>query len=618
MDLPSELRDTLALMDSALALLAHNKNTATPAFGCPACGQTRGTVAGLQYHLKNRVCLRATLRDARTTACRRCNRSFETQADLAAHTECSPDCVPEGRNLAVAVHESSNESGGVADSSADVRMVDAQAPTTCSDLVPDAAAIVETNLSSPTSRKPKEASKKRSARKRSVKATRQVEAEASTTPGAGGIDGLSSSATTCLDGISCTRSHVFASQAPDFILEAAAAAPLAFLATGTPSPEARAAAKYARALWDDGLPAAAASTISSTIEGAAAVASTDGLGPAPHRGVIRLPPLNCGGPVWGLDVVAVTPSEAPAESGAASQTRTAAWIAVSAHAPGRSLHVPGSLVPVGVCSDGAGSRNALQIWSVDAPREVGAAAAHSLSASLRLCLVHDCDNASAIAWCPQASPEPSQEAEGSLGRIGVLAAAMGDGCVRVYAVPHPSDVAPAASAPVSIRLVPIAVFDLRAMGGATCLQWHPVIPGLLLAGLASGSVATLDVSCLSPSALHRLPAIDVGTSSWALGFASSYLSSTSAVYNVATPAILPPLALYARGKDAALGPLNGAVRCVSWNPVVPSEFAAGYISGAKRVWRIDCVDTPIRDLSMRLQFTVSRVTGICSSHPLDP
>lgn len=61
--LPSELVATMALMDSALLLLVKKKNTAQPAFGCPSCGANRGTVAGLQYHLKNRVCLRASLRN---------------------------------------------------------------------------------------------------------------------------------------------------------------------------------------------------------------------------------------------------------------------------------------------------------------------------------------------------------------------------------------------------------------------------------------------------------------------------------------------------------------------------------------------------------------------------
>lgn len=85
-------------------------------------------------------------------------------------------------------------------------------------------------------------------------------------------------------------------------------------------------------------------------------------------------------------------------------------------------------------------------------------------------------------------------------RLGVLAAALGDGSVRVWAVPHPQAAVAAAasgqqqSEPLVLSLPPVAAASCAALGGsmASVVEWLPAAPHDLLAvGCWDGSVAVL-------------------------------------------------------------------------------------------------------------------------------
>lgn len=291
--------------------------------------------------------------------------------------------------------------------------------------------------------------------------------------------------------------------------------------TGAATAAAAAATFYAAALWDASLPlppvprplvesssgaaAPAAAEGEGAGDGGAVVQGREGeqrLWEAERPGVGRLPLLSCGGPVWGLSLLPAAPA-LPAGDATTATAAAAAWIAVSAHAPGRCLHAPGALSPpataaavaaAAAASPGASRWNALQIWSVPPPLpppsdDAACPAALRRRCRLRLLLLHACDGAADVAWSPHAPPLPlqqGQQGQGQLRRLGVLAAAHLDGCVRVYAVPHPDalperlsgvegpwegsaavDGAGAGAGgedapPVALALAPRAVFDLRA------------------------------------------------------------------------------------------------------------------------------------------------------------
>jgi hypothetical protein len=581
------IQAAIALMDSALKLLEHKKNTSVPDFGCPACGSIRGTVAGLQYHLKNRVCLRASMRDAgmeragKTFVCSHCSRKYISSVGYSQHLRSSPACS-----------EVRGEDQGAERPKANLprrRKIDDAENAALSETVESSSH--EAEKSSRALPAPLRIKRTGAAHRRQSAPSQQSATEYPHLAEANPITLPTPHVVCDLPGFFVTRAHLVESaQLPPFLSALNDSTRSRKTEPSQSSPPSSSAALpaahfYAKALWDAGLPA---SSDECDID----------VGPS-HTGVSRLPAVMCGGPVWGLDVLADG-----CDTVTTTGTRVTAWIAVSAHAPHRTLHSPGAVVS----SPDIVHRNALQIWSIDkstSPFLPGVARP-------RLYIVHDCDSASALAWSPHARPNSQAVADFALKRIGVLAAAMGDGCVRIFAVPHPDNFS--ASGVISIHLIPSAVYDLRSMGGATCLSWHATIPGLLVAGLGCGAVATLDVSAVS-SASSVSSKVCVPVPHWALGFCSPSLSTAEAPART-LPMLLAPLALYVRGADAALGPLSCAVRCVSWNPLQPSQFAAGYLSGRKYLWSTACFDSPLCELP-RANHSVSRAAMLCfSSSPL--
>lgn len=88
-------------------------------------------------------------------------------------------------------------------------------------------------------------------------------------------------------------------------------------------------------------------------------------------------------------------------------------------------------------------------------------------------------------------------------RLGLLAAALGDGSMRVWAVPHPQTVARdqqqagGAVHPVLLTVPPVAAITSAQLGGSMpCLvDWLPAAPhDLLLVGCWDGSVALLKLT----------------------------------------------------------------------------------------------------------------------------
>ncbi len=227
--------------------------------------------------------------------------------------------------------------------------------------------------------------------------------------------------------------------------------------------------------------------------------------------------LHAGGPVWALDWC---PAALPVPGGSdgdgarngANGTAPAQlrYLAVGCHPADAALHRLGAPV------EGPG---VLQVWEV-AGEGAGAAPPPP---RLALALAHAGGVAWHARWCPAAdladAPAAAPAARGGRGaaaepppppRLGLLAAALGDGAVRVYAVPQPRALAAAAGVaaagaapppPLLLHLAPVAALGVARLGlGAlpSLVDWLPAAPhDLLLVGCWDGSVA---VARLAPSA----------------------------------------------------------------------------------------------------------------------
>lgn len=183
------------------------------------------------------------------------------------------------------------------------------------------------------------------------------------------------------------------------------------------------------------------------------------------------------------------------------QKVTSAWIAVSSNAPGRNMHLVGSVYS---------GLNVLQIWRVDAYSN--ATSTQRITRTLEYLVLHEAETIYDMQWCPYALPESmdsKDDGDDHFPRIGLLACAMGDGCMRVYSIPHPVHVRkqldeptsentmsetdnPGEPTPLVIHLAPAALC-FAPTHPIVSVQWSPITAGRIFCSSASGSILLFDM-----------------------------------------------------------------------------------------------------------------------------
>ncbi|KAL4458983.1 hypothetical protein ABPG75_013848 [Micractinium tetrahymenae] len=238
--------------------------------------------------------------------------------------------------------------------------------------------------------------------------------------------------------------------------------------------------------------------------GAAASSSEPGISKAEAMDVL----LNAGGPVWAMDWC-----PAGTQAGAAAGPT---YLALGCHPLESQQNVIGTEVRGPAC---------IQLWELSHPEQQAQQQAQQQQQQqqqqqtpqqqqqqgglalprLALALAHDGGVTWCCKWCPDPglADEPAAVLAGSaLPRLGLLAAALGDGSIRVWAVPRPQAVAAQAAqqqqqqqgGPLVLSLPPVAAASSAALGGSmpNVVDWLSAAPHDLLAvGSWDGSVAVL-------------------------------------------------------------------------------------------------------------------------------
>ncbi|KAJ1860627.1 hypothetical protein LPJ73_001302, partial [Coemansia sp. RSA 2703] len=161
--------------------------------------------------------------------------------------------------------------------------------------------------------------------------------------------------------------------------------------------------------------------------------------------------VNAGLPVWTVDWLPRRPDAAD------EPASTVDYVAIGGMAPG----APMSDVMAATPGRSEGTPGVVQIWRVS----TGDCSGCSLAVTLR----HAFGRCVQLRWCPVACTEPAT--------LGVLAAAFGDGHLRVCVVPRPAD-----DSVVRLRWPAWSLVDVAAPGNAlfTCFEW--AASDLLVAG----------------------------------------------------------------------------------------------------------------------------------------
>ena len=229
--------------------------------------------------------------------------------------------------------------------------------------------------------------------------------------------------------------------------------------------------------------------------------------------------LNAGGPVWAMDwcpADVTLPTEQAGSSNGSSLGARVQYLAVGSHPWHAQANQIGRLVK---------GRCVLQLWEVSHPLQ---AVPHLRLPHLALALAHDGGLAWHCRWC--ACPEladrltdssSSTRDDGGSGgsldgaalpRLGLLAAALGDGSLRVWSVPQPNSLRQRLTAdqPPVVSLQEVALLGSECLTGSlpAVVEWLPAPPhDLLLVGCWDGTVAVLR---LLPAAAAPLGAAAAG------------------------------------------------------------------------------------------------------------
>lgn len=620
----------------ALDAFKGKNRTRKESFKCPWCGCTKGTLPGIQYHVKRQVCRvnRAKGHDAARRqnetdnpahlmfACPLCNKQFTSQPGLRHHLLRKQKCwEEEDEEYDAEIDGDDQPAVGAAGAGAAGDGQALASPAPC--IKPSKPSGRRKSAASRAADEAHSAAIAESFGFQSQYASSFRALHSGRDSSSGGWDDPAvrchSSAVMSLStteaapylhsaGITSTATllHPFARPWPDSPGLTGDAADNGPADGGGGS--ALSTAPGAAAIASQRQGATAASSVFSHAQYATEMLSQGGMPASPMQGLqLSIAP----GPIWALDV---TSAPSPVNG------RLQSFVAVSQHALDRSLHA------IGRVSSG---KNVIQIWETvipipkaggdaggDADESMGvetpssaSSSSSTASASLSMLIAHDCDTVVDLQWCPHVRTDEA--------RVGILAAAFGDGAVRVYSVPRTvsnrsaassaSASSAAASSTVPILfLVPLAVCGATAQP-ATCLRWSTAERGLLVVGTAAGTLHLYRVGPGGDGGSHDDDTLSATT---ALSAAECGFRCNASTLRTLLSTGLACRRLYPEESLAALHslvlpPTTAAVRDVAVSPVSPHVIAAVHNDGICRIWDVRYPDAPLADMSVTTRQVLS-------------
>lgn len=209
--------------------------------------------------------------------------------------------------------------------------------------------------------------------------------------------------------------------------------------------------------------------------------------------------LHAGGPIWALDwcpstapsSCSTTHDEGPSTSKGAQKNQsagrgTSAFLAVGCHPKNEPLH------KLGIATSGP---NSIQIWELDSIAKSKKASAAATKPRMAVAIGHNGGLTWHCKWCPTEETTAMSTNNTSvakfLPRLGLLAAALGDGTVQVWSIPQAHTLPPRSSMYVATP-APVAFLSSRHLNGSmpNRVDWLPDRPhDLLLIGCWDGTVA---------------------------------------------------------------------------------------------------------------------------------
>lgn len=224
--------------------------------------------------------------------------------------------------------------------------------------------------------------------------------------------------------------------------------------------------------------------------------------------------LHAGGPIWALgwcpstapSSSSTTQDEGPSIREGAQENNlaggaTSAFLAVGCHPKDEPLH------RLGVATSGP---NSIQIWELDSIAKSKNSSAAATKPRMAVAIGHNGGLTWHCKWCPteqttaaRTSTSTSNASAEVLPRLGLLAAALGDGTVQVWSIPQVHTL-PQCSSMYVATPAPVAFLSSRHLSGSlpNRVDWLPDRPhDLLLIGCWDGTVA---IAKLDPTSTEDL------------------------------------------------------------------------------------------------------------------
>ncbi|KAG0260587.1 General transcription factor 3C polypeptide 2 [Mortierella polycephala] len=139
--------------------------------------------------------------------------------------------------------------------------------------------------------------------------------------------------------------------------------------------------------------------------------------------------LNTGISIWAMDWCALTTDHDPSGNGSADYLAVGGLPDIAQNCENREL-----FCKIGVQD---AHPNMIQIWSMNCRTDMNKSPIGEPKAHLDICIVHDYGTVMDLKWCPSGnfSVAESGSHSGDISRLGILAAAFSDGCIRIYTIP---------------------------------------------------------------------------------------------------------------------------------------------------------------------------------------